>query len=84
MSKTPFDEFSSSDDEMLPEYQFDYSKAKPNRFAVRNEEQETTVILDKVVVSPSKNTAEIRQGIFNFFKKTINVIVSIIENIRIL
>jgi hypothetical protein len=77
MSKTPFDEFSSSDDEMLPEYQFDYSKAKPNRFAVRNEEQETTVILDKVVVSPSKNTAEIRQGIFNFFKEVTRLVYSV-------
>ncbi|NEO00557.1 MAG: hypothetical protein F6K50_35475 [Moorea sp. SIO3I7] len=28
MNKTP-----DFDDEMLPEYQFDYGKAKPNRFA---------------------------------------------------
>ena len=28
MKKTP-----DFDDEMLPEYQFDYGKAKPNRFA---------------------------------------------------
>ncbi|NET84532.1 MAG: hypothetical protein F6J94_22205 [Moorea sp. SIO1F2] len=28
MNKTP-----DFDDEMLPEYQFDYRKAKPNRFA---------------------------------------------------
>ncbi|NEO13098.1 MULTISPECIES: hypothetical protein [unclassified Moorena] len=28
MNKTP-----DFDDEMLPEYQFDYHKAKPNRFA---------------------------------------------------
>lgn len=78
MSKTPFDEFSSSDDEMLPEYQFDYSKAKPNRFAVQNEEQETTVILDKVAVSSLKNTAEIKRGIFNSFKEIIRLLYSVI------
>ncbi len=31
MNKTP-----DFDDEMLPEYQFDYGKAKPNRFALNN------------------------------------------------
>ena len=32
MSKTPSVD-SSETDELLPEYRFDYSKAKPNRFA---------------------------------------------------
>ncbi|ELR98992.1 hypothetical protein [Gloeocapsa sp. PCC 73106] len=33
MSKTPFEESHDSDDELLAEYNFDYQKAKPNRFA---------------------------------------------------
>lgn len=45
MSKTPLDEFSNSDDELLPEYQFDYQKAKPNRFASRSEQNQTKVIV---------------------------------------
>lgn len=45
MSKTPLDEFSNSDDELLPEYQFDCQKAKPNRFASRSEQNQTKVIV---------------------------------------
>lgn len=33
-------------DEMLPEYIFDYSKARPNRFAGRIRKEDVTVILD--------------------------------------
>jgi hypothetical protein len=32
--------------EMRREYKFDYGKAKPNRFAVRADQQHTVVILD--------------------------------------
>ncbi|MBD2741571.1 hypothetical protein [Coleofasciculus sp. FACHB-1120] len=35
MNKTPFDQPSKSEDELLPEYQFDYKNAKYNRFASR-------------------------------------------------
>ncbi|MDX2244238.1 MAG: hypothetical protein NW224_26495 [Leptolyngbyaceae cyanobacterium bins.302] len=34
MSKAPSDQTQNSEDELLPEYQFDYEKAKPNRFAL--------------------------------------------------
>ena len=38
------------DDELLDEYRFDYQKAKPNRFAVRNEmHKQTVVVLDEDV-----------------------------------
>ncbi len=33
MNETTFDASGDSKDEMLPEYDFDYSKTKPNRFA---------------------------------------------------
>ena len=31
---------------MLPEYQFDYSQARPNRFAGRVDESQVVVVLD--------------------------------------
>jgi hypothetical protein len=33
MKPPPFDPSNNFEDELLPEYDFDYSKAKPNRFA---------------------------------------------------
>lgn len=32
--------------DMLPEYKFNYSKARPNRFAARIQEEDVTVTLD--------------------------------------
>ena len=46
MNKTPInqqDDFES--DDLLPEYNFDYTKARPNRFATISENK-ITVILD--------------------------------------
>ena len=36
-------------DEMLPEYDFDYSKARPNRFAGRIQRDQLVVVLDSDV-----------------------------------
>jgi hypothetical protein len=49
-------------DEMLPEYNLDYRKAKPNRFASRYDQERIVVILDpdisRVFTTPeSVNTA---------------------------
>lgn len=49
MNKTSFDESSNFDDEMLPEYRFDYQKAKPNRFATHSGKKMTVVVLDEDV-----------------------------------
>jgi hypothetical protein len=38
-------------DELLPEYRFDYSKARPNRFASRTASTQTTVALDPDVAA---------------------------------
>ena len=35
MNKKPSEELSAPDDELKTEYNFDYQKAKPNRFAAR-------------------------------------------------
>jgi hypothetical protein len=45
MSKTPSDHTQNSEDELLPEYGFDYAKAKPNRFAVGHKTQKLTVVV---------------------------------------
>lgn len=45
MKKTLFNESSNSEDELLPEYRFDYKKAKPNRFANRSGKQQMTVVV---------------------------------------
>ncbi|WP_374687981.1 hypothetical protein [Promineifilum sp.] len=42
MSKTPQD--SESEDALLPEYQFDYRRAKPNRFAAGDNQR--LIVLD--------------------------------------
>lgn len=48
MKKMPNSEVEPlSDDEMLPEYNFDYRRAKPNRFVVGEDQQ--VVILDSDV-----------------------------------
>lgn len=40
---------SNKSEDMLPEYNFDYSKAKPNRFAGRISEERVVVLLDPEV-----------------------------------
>ena len=49
MNKMPFNESPNSDDDMLPEYHFDYQQAKPNRFATRSGKKMTIVVLDEDV-----------------------------------
>jgi hypothetical protein len=47
MSIVPFEDL---DDDLLPEYDFDYTKAKPNRFASRvNQPLLKVVVLDEDV-----------------------------------
>jgi len=63
MNKTPFNESSNSEDELLPEYQFDYKKAKPNRFANRSGKQPmTVVVLDEDIAPGFFNTGGSKQG----------------------
>nr|WP_225886919.1 hypothetical protein [Nodosilinea nodulosa] len=58
----------SSEDDLQPEYRFDYQKAKPNRFAVRNDvEKLKVVVLDDDVAqvfttSEADNKALLEKG----------------------
>lgn len=46
MKKTQISKSRKRSDELQPEYRFDYSKSKPNRFASRVGQQNTVVLLD--------------------------------------
>lgn len=50
MKRTSSPEADSPDD-MLPEYQFDYRQARPNRFASAEAKQARTVVLDEDVAA---------------------------------
>jgi hypothetical protein len=45
MNKTSFEESSNLEDDLLPEYHFDYKKAKPNRFAAQGGRQLLKVVV---------------------------------------
>ena len=50
MKKTPLSKSrKTASQEILPEYDFDYSKARPNRFAGRISEERLVVLLDPEV-----------------------------------
>jgi hypothetical protein len=58
MNKTPFNESPNSEDELLPEYQFDYKKAKSNRFASGSDQRQMTDIVPDEDVDRMFTTAE--------------------------
>ncbi|MBV8357358.1 MAG: hypothetical protein JO189_05410 [Deltaproteobacteria bacterium] len=45
-----------TENEMLPEYRFDYKKAKPNRFAKRMATETIAVVLDPDVAAVFKSS----------------------------
>jgi hypothetical protein len=50
------------DDDILPEYNFDYSQAKPNRFIPQNEEQRLkVVVLDEDVAKVFKTSESVNK-----------------------
>ncbi len=62
MSETPFEDSQNSDDELLTEYQFNYQKAKPNRFANHSgTESLTVVVLDEDVAKVFKTPESVNK-----------------------
>ena len=51
------------DEELLPEYDFDYSKARPNRFAMPQKNKPITVILEPDVAKVFKTSEEVNQAL---------------------
>ena len=52
---------SSISDEMRDEYQFDYSKAKPNRFASQIGQDQLMIVLDPDVAAVFKTPESVNQ-----------------------
>ncbi|MEO6725751.1 MAG: hypothetical protein ABIP14_10700 [Blastocatellia bacterium] len=59
MKKTRKSQTAPTMDEMLPEYDFDYSKAKPNRFAGRIDKSHVVVALDPDVAKIFSNSESV-------------------------
>src|SRR5436309_11505914 len=60
MNDTPTSEaHHREEDEMLPEYNFDYQKARPNRFALRGEGGHLMVVLDPDVAQVFTTSAAV-------------------------
>src|SRR4029434_9482208 len=60
MNDTPISEpHHGEEDEMLPEYDFDYRKARPNRFALRGEGGHLMVVLDPDVAQVFTTSAAV-------------------------
>ena len=54
-------------DDLLPEYRFDYSKAKPNRFAAKTQPRTVAVLLDPDVakVFDAKSVNDVLRGLIS-------------------
>ena len=50
-------------DDMLPEYQFDYGKAKPNRFADSVQRRRLAVVLDEDVAEIFVSTEAVNKAL---------------------
>jgi hypothetical protein len=53
----------NEDDEMKSEYRFDYSKARPNRFAEKYQEMRRTVVLDKDVAEDFPSSEAVNEAL---------------------
>ena len=49
--------------ELLPEYDFDYAKAKPNRFAEKYERTQRTVVLDSDVAENFPSSESVNEAL---------------------
>jgi len=56
-------EFSDPHDDLLPEYQFDYGKAKPNRFADAGQRRRVAVLLDDDVAEVFVTTEAVNKAL---------------------
>ena len=51
----------SEPDEMLPEYEFDYGKARPNRFAGVTDKKSRVIILDPDIAEVFSTSASVNK-----------------------
>ncbi len=50
-------------DELLPEYDLDYSKSKPNRFAAKYQQMQRTVVLDSDVAENFPSAESVNEAL---------------------
>ena len=50
-------------DDLLPEYDFDYSKSKPNRFAEKYNQMKRTVVLDSDVAEDFPSSEAVNEAL---------------------
>lgn len=50
-------------DELLPEYDLDYSKAKPNRFAGKYQQMQRTVVLDADIADEFPDSESVNEAL---------------------
>lgn len=50
-------------EELLPEYDFDYAKAKPNRFAAKYQQMQRTVVLDNDVAENFPSAESVNEAL---------------------
>lgn len=53
----------NKEEEISPEYKFDYSKAKPNRFAEKYRQTQRTVVLDSDVAENFPSSESVNEAL---------------------
>jgi len=53
----------NENDELLPEYDLDYSKSKPNRFAEKYNQMQRTVVLDSDVAKDFPSAEAVNEAL---------------------
>jgi ribosomal 50S subunit-associated protein YjgA (DUF615 family) len=58
------------DDDLLPEYRFDYSKSQPNRFAKKYNQTQRTVVLDSDVTEGFPDAESVNEALRSLLRNT--------------
>jgi len=58
------------DDDLLPEYRFDYSKSQPNRFAKNYNQMQITVVLDSDVAENFPDAESVNEALRSLLRNT--------------
>ena len=68
MKRTPASDSGESKDDMRSEYHFDYSKAKPNRFAKAVGKRRVAIVLDEDVAEVFETTESVNKALRAFIE----------------
>jgi len=68
MKKMPASDSGESNDDMRSEYHFDYSKAKPNRFANAAGKRRVAIVLDEDVAEIFETTESVNKALRAFIE----------------